>query len=166
MDTIDRMRTRSAAAGDTDAVVALAVSSGLFPAGDAGVVTTLMTDYFAGADRRDHRCLLLLTDADTAIGVAYYQAAVATDRTWYLTMIAIASDHQGHGHGTTLLRQVEADMTSSRQRLLLVETSGRPEFAATRRFYDKCGYAKVATVADYYQAGDDLVLYRHELTRT
>ena len=62
------------------------------------------------------------------------------------------------------LRQVEHDLRDQQQRLLLVETSGSPGFSLTRAFYDKSGYAAEARVRDYYQAGDDMVLYRKDLT--
>ena len=79
-------------------------------------------------------------------------------------MIGIDAGHQGRGHGTTLLRAVEADLTRAGQRLLLVETSGTADFAATRRFYDTRGYTSVASITDYYTPGDDLIVYRRDLT--
>jgi len=63
-----------------------------------------------------------------------------------------------------LLRQVEDALRGQQQRLLLVETSGVPGFALTWAFYEKAGYTAEARVRDYYQAGDDMVLYRKDLT--
>ena len=80
----DPVSTRAATPADSQTVIDLAVSSGLFPADDVDIVATLMADYTAASRQRDHHCLLITQD-DTAIGVAYYQPAPATDRTWYLT---------------------------------------------------------------------------------
>jgi ribosomal protein S18 acetylase RimI-like enzyme len=157
---------------DAPTVVELAVSSGLFSAEDAGIVEAMLADYFGGARDRGHVCVV--TDAGTGTGtgtagdhpagVAYYQPAVETDRTWYLTMIAVRADHQGQGLGSALLRAVEDDLRGRAQRLLLVQTSGAPGFARTRAFYQTSGYQQEARVRDYYETGDDLVLFRKSLT--
>lgn len=95
--------------------------------------------------------------------VAYYEPAVATDRTWYLTMIAVQPGRQGQGRGAALLEHVENDLMARGQRLLLIETSGLPAFERTRTFYEKCGYHTEARVRDYYEPGDDMVLFRKAL---
>ncbi|HEX5963472.1 MAG TPA: hypothetical protein VFY42_07085, partial [Gemmatimonadales bacterium] len=44
-------------------------------------------------------------------------------------------------------------------RLIVVETAGRTEYGATRRFYEARGYRAVATVPDFYAPGDDQVVF-------
>jgi len=96
---------RPATPDDATAVTALAVAAGLFPADDTEVVDSMMADYFGRNIDADHRCVI---DAEgEPLGVAYYQPALATDGTWYLTMIAVRPDRQGQGRGAALMRQVE-----------------------------------------------------------
>jgi len=121
----------------------------------------MMADYFAGNRGAGHICVIDVEDAP--IGVAYYQPALATDRTWYVTMIGVRRDMQGQGRGAALMRHVEHTLQTSGQRVLLVETSGLPDFALTREFYAKCGYEEEARVRDYYAAGEDMVLFRKVL---
>ena len=143
---------------DSAAVVALAISSGLFPSDASGFLDKMMADYFASNHADGHMCLL---DEDAeAVGVAYYQPVLATDRTWSLTMIAVRTGRQGQGRGAALLRHVEDELRRSGQRMLLVETSGTPEFVPTRAFYAKCGYDEEARVRDYFAAGEEMVLFR------
>jgi ribosomal protein S18 acetylase RimI-like enzyme len=78
-------------------------------------------------------------------------------------MIAVRGDMQGQGHGAALTHAVEQALQAQGQRVLLVETSGLPDFARTRRFYVKCGYAEEARVRDYYTVGEDMVLFRKVL---
>lgn len=149
---------------DTDAVVDLAVSSGLFTQEESGGVRALMDDYFSRKRAQGHACLLDVDDDAVPVGVAYYQPTPATDRTWTLLMIAVRRDRQGQGRGGALMRHVEGDLRDRQQRLLLVETSGVQDFSLTREFYAKAGYHAEARVRDYYQAGDDMVLYRKDLS--
>ncbi len=146
---------------DSATVSALAVAAGLFSANDIAFLDKMMADYFGGNRDDGHVCLIDV--ADEPLGVVYYEPALATDRTWYLTMIGVRRDMQGQGRGAALLRHVEATLQASGQRVLLVETSGLPDFALTRKFYAKCGYEEEARVRDYYAVGDDMVLFRKVL---
>ena len=47
--------------------------------------------------------------------------------------------------------------------MLLVETSGGDEFERTRRFYRTIGYEEEARIRDYYDAGDDKIVFRKAL---
>lgn len=148
---------------DIPAVLALAVSSGLFTPDESDGVGALMAAFFARTRGQGHVCLLDIDATGEPVAVAYYQPRAATDRTWELLMIAVRGDEQGRGRGRALLAHAEHDLRRRDQRLLLVETSGVPDFARTRAFYDACGYTAEARVHDYYAAGDDMVLYRKEL---
>ena len=39
-----------------------------------------------------------------------------------------------------------------------MDTSGRPDYAATRDFYAACGYRTAATLPDFYALGDAKVM--------
>jgi ribosomal protein S18 acetylase RimI-like enzyme len=102
-----------------------------------------------------------LFDDDTLVGYACYGATPGTDRTWDLYWIAVHPDVQGSGAGSRLLQEVEHRLRG--QRLLLVETSSRTDYAATRSFYERRGYAATTVNEDYYAAGDDRVVYAKRL---
>lgn len=146
---------------DSTAVTALAVASGLFPVEESRFLDKMMADYFNSNYEDGHRCIV--DEEEELLGVAYYEPALATDRTWYLNMIGVRRDQQGHGRGAALMRHVENTLQSSGQRILMVETSGLAEFALARKFYQKCGYEEEAHVRDYYASGDDMILFRKVL---
>ena len=147
--------------GDSAAVTDLSVASGLFPADEAEVLDKMIADYFAGNVDEGHACLI--DEEDEPLGVAYYQPKSAADRVWDLTLIAVRSDRQGQGRGAALMQHVEDTLRADDQRLLLVETSGVPDFELTRKFYEKLGYQKEARVRDFYAAGDDMIIFRKDL---
>jgi RimJ/RimL family protein N-acetyltransferase len=51
------------------------------------------------------------------------------------------------------------------ERILLVETSGLPEFERTRAFYAKHGYEEEARIREFYRAGEDKVVFRKALAQ-
>ena len=71
----------------------------------------------------------------SVVGVAFFEPREATDRVWYLQMLAVAPSAQGQGVGKRLLHCVEEDLRAREQRLLLIETSGTPPYDRTRSFY-------------------------------
>jgi GNAT superfamily N-acetyltransferase len=76
----------------------------------------------------------------------------------------LGPDHQAGGRGTALLRHVERVLAERGERLLLVETSGLPEFERTRAFYLKNGYDEEARIREFWKAGDDKFVFRKALT--
>lgn len=149
---------RSTAPDDTIALIALAEATGLFEANQLDEVEEMLADYFSGNSDSDR---FWITDDDGGpVGVAYCELEPMTDRTWNLQLIAILPDRQGQGRGATLLRYIEQTLMARGGRVLLVETSGLPEFDRVRSFYRKCGYDEEARIRDFYKAGDDKIVYR------
>lgn len=145
-------------------MVSLAVAADLFPPEDSVILETLMADYFAREHDRGHACVLDTDDTSgEPLAVAYWQPAAATDRSWYLTMIGVRRDRHRQGRGAALLQHVEQQLHADGQRLLLVETSSTPAFERARSFYRSRGYVEEARVRDYYEPGDDMVLFRKVL---
>ncbi|MEG4322478.1 MULTISPECIES: GNAT family N-acetyltransferase [unclassified Microcoleus] len=152
---------RSTAPDDTIALIALAEATGLFEANQLDEVSEMLADYFATNNDSDR---FWITDDDGGpVGVAYCELEPMTDRTWNLQLIAILPDRQGQGRGATLLRYVEQTLMARGGRVLLVETSGLPEFDRVRSFYSKCGFDEEARIRDFYKAGDDKIVYRKAL---
>jgi GNAT superfamily N-acetyltransferase len=82
--------------------------------------------------------------------------------TFDLYWIVVDPAAQGRGLGTALLAEMDRRI-AGRARTILVETSGRPDYQATRSFYLRHGYAQVAHVPDHYAPGDDLIRYRKQV---
>lgn len=96
-------------------------------------------------------------------GVAYAASERMTDGTWNLLMLAVRPDHQGRGVGTALVRAIEADLRAAPARLLVIDTSGLALFADQRRFHTRLGYTEQARIPDFFEAGDDKVVFTKHL---
>lgn len=100
------------------------------------------------------------------IGYACYGPTPATDGTYDLYWIAVHADAQRSGAGAALMTEVERRLEERRARLLVVETSSRDDYAPTRTFYEKRGYAERARLRDFYAAGDDRIVLSKRLVAT
>ena len=78
--------------------------------------------------------------------------------TYDLYWMAVDPLAQGSGLGTALIHEMERRLAGS-ARLIVVETAGRLDYSATRRFYAARGYRATATIPDFYAPGDDQVVF-------
>jgi ribosomal protein S18 acetylase RimI-like enzyme len=145
---------------DKTALIALAESVDLFGPDELGQVSEMLSGYLDGNNESGE---FWITDDDNGlISVAYCAPERMTNGTWNLLLIAVHPDYQGQGRGAALMRHVEQVLSTRGERLLLVETIA--SFDHTRSFYTKCGYEEEACIRDYYDAGQDKIVYRKALS--
>jgi ribosomal protein S18 acetylase RimI-like enzyme len=96
-------------------------------------------------------------------GYVCYGNTPLTEATWDLYWIAVDNGKQGFGIGRMLMKHAEDDIKRMHGRLVMVETSGKPDYNKTRQFYERLYYRKECQIADYYAPGDDLVLFSKKL---
>jgi len=122
--------------------------------GAAGAEDAHVADYeFTGA-----------FDGDRLLGYACAGPTPATEGTFDLYWLAVDPTVQGKGIGTTLVRAVERELRDRGARMLLVETSSRPDYSNTRAFYARCGYTEAARIRDFYAPADDRIMLTTRLT--
>jgi GNAT superfamily N-acetyltransferase len=146
---------------DTNALIAIAADAISFQSKELEQLREMLADYFSGDSGSD--CFWITDDDNGPVGVAYCEPEQMTDGTWNLQLIAILPNRQGQGRGAALMRYVEQTLKVRGGRMLLVETSGLPDFEGTRIFYGKCGYKEEARIRDFYAAGDDKIVFRKTL---
>ncbi|MEJ2013519.1 MAG: GNAT family N-acetyltransferase [Anaerolineales bacterium] len=149
-------------AEDAGAILAIARSEPLFTPQEAAIVAELLRDYIEREDRNGYFFLSAYQDSEL-VGFACYGPTPMTHGTYDLYWIAVASAWKGHGIGRQLLEAVEQRVRQLDGHLLVLDTSGRTDYAGTRAFYERLGFVRTAIVPDFYDAGDDLVIYTHHL---
>jgi GNAT superfamily N-acetyltransferase len=85
--------------------------------------------------------------------------------TYDLYWMAVDPSVQGSGVGTALIIEMERILKGT-ARLIVVETAGRPDYSATRRFYEARGYRATATIPEFYGPGDDQVVFVKSVSGT
>jgi ribosomal protein S18 acetylase RimI-like enzyme len=82
--------------------------------------------------------------------------------TWDLYWLAVDPAVQRHGVATMLIEEMERRLAGT-ARLVVIDTSGRPDYGPTREFYTARGYLPVARVPDFYAPGDDQIIFTKKL---
>lgn len=138
-------------------------ATGVFREDEILVGLEVLDSYLAHPEQ-DYTALGAFTPGGELLGFSIHGPTPCTLGTWDLYWIAVAPEAQGLGVGTVLLKEVEGRLARLNARLLIIETSSRPPYDPTRAFYLKKGYREVARVPDFYEAGDDRVIYAKTLT--
>jgi ribosomal protein S18 acetylase RimI-like enzyme len=101
--------------------------------------------------------------ADRLIGYACFGPTPSTEGTYDLYWIAVDPKSQGMGAGRALMDAVERLLMERNARLVVVETSSKPSYEPTRRFYERLGYAIAARLRNFYAPGDDRLVLTKRL---
>ena len=136
-------------------------ATGRFREEEVATAVELLEESLAGDD--DYRFVGAFEN-ERLVGYACWGPTPGTAGTHDLYWIVVDEGRQGAGIGTQLLVEIEHGLRANGQRLVVVETSSRGDYAPTRAFYEKRGFTRAATIPAYYAPGDDLVIYTKDLT--
>jgi D-alanine-D-alanine ligase len=155
--TIVSHRLRHLTAADRDRIEEITRAVGLFREDEIAVALEVFDE--GAQDGPGNTYSLLGAEVDGRLaGWICWGPTPCTLGTYDLYWMAVDPGLQGSGIGTALLVEMERRLRGL-ARLIMIETTGRPDYAATRGFYQARGYAATATIADFYAPGDDQVVF-------
>jgi ribosomal protein S18 acetylase RimI-like enzyme len=145
-------------AADAPALRRLVASTGVFYPQERAVALELLEARLSQG-RKCGYSFLFAEQGAKLVGYAAWGRTPLTQRTFDLYWIAVAPAAQGRGVGSALLRAVEQVVAKRGGGNLIIETSSRPVYVRTRRFYREAGYRQVARLRDFYAPGDHKVMF-------
>lgn len=148
---------------EAQAILAIARNVNVFNDEEVSTVDELLREYAGKGARQSGYYFLSCRDGERVLGFACYGPRALTQGAFDLFWIATDKEAQGRGVGGALARRVAQEVKAMGGRLIVAETSGRPDYAPTRRFYETHAYERAAEIADFYAPGDDLVVYVQRL---
>jgi ribosomal protein S18 acetylase RimI-like enzyme len=131
----------------------------VFAAAEINIAMELIDIYLQVKKQKDYHFYVALDDTDTILGFLCYGPTPATLGAFDLYWIAVAKNIQQHGIGTLLLKFAESEVQRRNGRLLIIETSSRADYAATRHFYLRNKYIVTAQIKDFYATGEDRLIF-------
>ena len=158
MLTIRRVEER-----DREAILQISCAVGVFTKEEVDTVDELLQAHLYDPEQRDYHFYAACDDQDCVLGFVCFGPTALTEGTFDLYWIAVSKAHHGGGVGRALMEWTEEHLRAAGGRLIVVETSGTPEYTPTRRFYERLGYEGHLSVPEYYRPGDDLIVYSKHL---
>lgn len=124
-----------------------------------------LIDVYLNDEKQTDYIIYVVESEDTkkAAGYICYGKRPLTDWTFDLYWIAVDPNIHGKGLGSKLVKHMETDLRTNGGKIILIETSGKPEYENERKFYTKNGYEVQTIIKDFYRSGDDLFIYRKYL---
>ena len=144
---------------DTNAVIDLAKKLEMFDEQGIEHIRVTLVNY------HENKCrdLWFVSDNKGIVGVIYCTPEPMTNGTWNILMLLVDPEKHRQGNGTALIRSVEKTLIDQGERLVIVETSNLEEFESARAFYRNCSYEEEAKICNFYQAGEDKIIFTKAL---
>jgi ribosomal protein S18 acetylase RimI-like enzyme len=149
---------------DKPAIMKIVAATPEFNPAEVAVAEEVIDSYLQNSYQSGYRILVAEVEQGV-VGYICYGPAPLTEGTWDIYWIAVSGGEQSRGIGGALMAFAEGEIEKARGRLALVETSSKPEYEKTRRFYHRCGYEIISRIPDFYAVGDDKVIFQKRLRR-
>ncbi len=147
---------------DAEAILAIARDVGVFNTEEIAAVDELLHAYFEQGPETSGYYFLSCRTNGRVLGFACYGPRPLAHGTYDLYWIATDKTAQHWGIGGALFQHVIEAIRALGGRMLVIETSGLPQYEPARHFYESHGCSRAGVIADFYAPGDDLVIYvRH-----
>ncbi len=145
--------------GDREAIRALIEGTDAFKPHEVDVAIELVDVALGNPKQDDYHPYVVVEDDGTVVAYACFGKNPMTRFTYDLYWIATRKDRMGKGYGRRMVAFVVEQVKSRGGRLLVIETSSKESYGDTRAFYDKIGCTLAAQITDYYDEGDDKLIY-------
>lgn len=147
---------------DRAAVIALLRATAFFRPDELEIAIEVLDEALDKGPDGHYQSYIAALDGSPA-GWVCFGPTPCTVGTYDIYWLAVAPASQGKGIGTALMRHAETLIACRGGRLAVVETSGRPQYDPTRRFYERIGYRAAAELPEYYAPGDAKIIYLKHL---
>jgi ribosomal protein S18 acetylase RimI-like enzyme len=142
---------------DPPRIRALVAAARVFSAEEAEVAADLVAGTVDGTDV--YRFVFAERGGEI-IGYTCFEKIPLSKLSFDLFWIAVAPEQRGTGLAHRLIAKTAAEVRRKGGRFLFAETSSRDPYAPARAFYRKAGFEEGARFSDFYEDGDDKLIYR------
>lgn len=126
---------------------------------EVDVALELLEDNLENGEKSEYKFLIIEDSNKNFLGYSCYGEIPCTEGSYDLFWIAVSTEFQRNGIGAKLLSETEKMISKNKGRKIYIETSNRPLYLKTRSFYLKYGYEQEALIKDFYNIGDDKIIY-------
>ncbi len=162
MNLIDLIIRTVPQESDIHSVETIVRSSGFFREDEITVAVELVEERLSKGHSSGYQFLFADLNGET---VAYtcYGLIPCTLHSFDLYWIASHNAYRGMGVGSFILKLTEHEIRKEGGNAVYIETSSKEQYLPTRNFYEKNGYLPKAVFDDFYDEGDDKLVYVKKL---
>ncbi|MEW6721232.1 MAG: GNAT family N-acetyltransferase [Thermodesulfobacteriota bacterium] len=152
-------RIRPIEPGDRGPIRDLIAGTHAFKPFEVDVAMELVDVALTQKGQDDYHPFVLAEEDGAVAAYACFGKNPMTKSTFDLYWIATRADRMGKGYGKAMVEFVVEEVRRRGGKLLVIETSSQESYGTTRLFYDRIGATLAATLPDYYDEGDDKLIY-------
>lgn len=153
------IQVRKVMASDVHGIKEVLDSSELFP---SEYLERMMADYLTNQATAEI-WFAAIDQHGEVVGFGYCVPEKLTNATYNLLAIAVRKELQGNGVGQVLMNFIEDYLRQALKRILIVETSSDSHYELTRKFYAKLDYIQMAVIKDFWNEGEDKIVFWKKL---
>ncbi|MCL1885988.1 MAG: GNAT family N-acetyltransferase [Dehalococcoidia bacterium] len=146
---------------DKPQLMALLRDTSEFEPEEIPVAEEVIDAYLDNPDR--YYIITVAVIKSSVAGYVCFGQTPLTRYTWDIYWMAVTKEKRGQGIGEALLRKAEESISRAGGKLVLVETSSKPNYLSTRRFYRRNEYKRITRIVDFYAPGDHLLIFEKRL---
>lgn len=143
---------------DLDSLKIVLDSCGLFP---SEYLDEMISDYFNNLDTNE--IWFTYVENNSPISIGYCIPEKLTSGTYNLLAIGVSENHQRKGVAVEMMNFIEQKLKTIGARVLIVETSSDDAQIGARNLYQKLGYNQEAVIRDFWNEGEDKIVYWKKL---
>lgn len=133
-------------------------SCGLFP---SEYLDEMISDYFNNSATQD--IWFTYIDNNSPVAIGYCVPEKLTNGTYNLLAIGVSKHYQRKGIAIEMMNHIEQELKSKGGRILIVETSSDDAQIGARKLYKKIGYTQEAVIRDFWNEGEDKIVFWKKL---
>ncbi len=143
---------------DPHIVESIVRSTGFFREDEINIAREIAEEKFTAGEESSYQFLFAEIDGKTVAFSCFGLipcSLISFDLYWIATM----QPFRNHGIGRLLLARTEDEVKKGGGAAIYAETSSKSEYESTRVFYLRNGYQLKAELDDFYEAGDNKLIF-------
>jgi ribosomal protein S18 acetylase RimI-like enzyme len=134
-----RIKVRPMIAQDKPAIMQMLRTMPEFKPAEVVVAEEVLDSYLHDSIQSGYH-VFVAEIGSLVVGYICYGPTPLTEGTWDIYWLAVAPNQQSQGIGKSMLAFAEENIKRTMGKIAIIETSSKPEYEASRRFYCAQGY--------------------------
>lgn len=116
-----------------------------------------------GGNNVDNYRFIFIEDDSHTIGYACFAKVPCSNTCFEIYWLGVDKSCQGKGAGKILINEVLNEIRQGGGAKAILQTAGREQYIPTQKFYISVGFELEARIKNYYDFGDDCLIYTYSL---